>query len=154
MQCLYRDTRTGVYLDFAHAPSKVRATVEGMREAFPDRPLVAVLELHTFSSLREDFVGYYRGTLDEADTAIVFADNRTFEHKGLPQLRPDQIRQAFGRSDLQVVDDPGKLEKVVGALDLTGRILLFMSSGAFGGFDPHSVLGGLGDTSQLSTRNH
>lgn len=141
LECIHRNEETAVFLDFAHAPSKVRATVTALREAFPERPLLAILELHTFSSLRADFIGHYRGTLAGAEAAVVFADPHTFEQKGLPHLNPDQIRQAFGREDLLVTGSPDELEAALACLLPGARLILFMSSGSFGGFDPRKIAG-------------
>jgi UDP-N-acetylmuramate: L-alanyl-gamma-D-glutamyl-meso-diaminopimelate ligase len=64
-----------VYRDFAHAPSKVKATIEAVKQQYPERKLIGILELHTFSSLNEQFMGEYKGAMDKADVAIVFYSN-------------------------------------------------------------------------------
>ena len=124
-----------VYKDFAHSPSKLKATVEAVREQFPDRQLVACMELHTYSSLSEGFLDQYADTMAAADKAIVFYDPHAVQLKRLPAIPPERIRQAFGRDDLQVITDP---IAVMGAVrqDIHPRsVLLMMSSGNFGGLD-------------------
>ena len=124
-----------VYLDFAHSPSKVRATTRALKEAFPSRPLVACLELHTFSSLTASFLSQYRGSLDAADEALVYFDPRAVTHKGLAPLDPDAVRKAFDTPGLRVFD---RLESLLGHLRETPwqeRTLLLMSSGTFSGLD-------------------
>ncbi len=124
-----------VYLDFAHSPSKVRATTLALREAFPDRRLVACLELHTFSSLNASFLREYHGALAPADRALVYFDPHTLESKSLPPLGTERVRSAFGRDDLEVLNDRDTLEALLRSLDWTATSLLLMSSGNFSGID-------------------
>jgi UDP-N-acetylmuramate: L-alanyl-gamma-D-glutamyl-meso-diaminopimelate ligase len=124
-----------VFKDFAHSPSKLKATVEAVREQFPDRRLVACMELHTYSSLSEGFLDQYAGSMSGSDKAIVFYDPHAVQLKRLPPIPPERIRAAFGREDLQVITDP---IAVMGAVreGLTDKaVLLMMSSGNFGGLD-------------------
>lgn len=122
-------------LDFAHAPSKVRASLQAVKEQFPGRYLLAVLELHTFSSLNRDFLDQYRGALDPADTAVVFFSRHALALKQLPPLDPSMIREAFGRSDLQVFSDREQLQRFLDEQSLEQSCLLMMSSGDFEGLD-------------------
>ncbi|HMN06751.1 MAG TPA: Mur ligase family protein [Flavobacteriales bacterium] len=127
--------RKAVFKDFAHSPSKLKATVEAVREQFPDRPLTACMELHTFSSLSDNFLDQYAGSLAGADKAIVFYDPHAVSMKRLPAIPPERIHKAFGRPDLQVITSPTGL---LGALrEGVGRegVLLMMSSGNFAGLD-------------------
>ncbi|MDA1149103.1 MAG: Mur ligase family protein [Bacteroidetes bacterium] len=123
--------------DFAHAPSKVKATTAAVKKQFANKPLLAVLELHTYSSLNPEFIPQYNGVLDPADAAIVFYDPKALQIKGLPPLSAESIKLAFGRSDLKVYTDAQLLEVAVkeafSMADTTQ--LLFMSSGNYGGID-------------------
>ncbi|MCB0770096.1 MAG: peptidoglycan synthetase [Flavobacteriales bacterium] len=129
------NAQRAVFKDFAHSPSKLKATVQAVREQFPGRQLVACMELHTFSSLSEDFLDQYAGCMDAADRAVVFYDPHAVQLKRLPAIPPDRIRSAFGRQDVLVLNDP---IAVIGAVR-DGReeesVLLMMSSGNFGGLD-------------------
>jgi len=124
-----------VYKDFAHSPSKLKATLEAVREQFPDRRLVACMELHTYSSLNEGFIDQYAGTMDAADRAIVFYDPHAVELKRLPPIPVARVKRAFAREDLIVHNDPiavmGEVRKGIGG----DSVLLMMSSGNFGGLD-------------------
>ena len=131
------DTRT-VWKDFAHAPSKVRATTAAVKAQSGDRPLTAALELHTFSSLNADFLPQYAGALDAADHAFVYYSPHTLEMKRLPPLDPDTVCRAFGRADLRVLTDAAELEEVTQAA-ATGNLLL-MSSGRWNGYDWQATL--------------
>lgn len=124
-----------VFKDFAHSPSKLKATVEAVREQYPDRKLTACMELHTFSSLSEHFLDQYAGCMDGADTAVVFYDPHTVELKRLPPIPAERIRSAFGRMDLQVVTSPIALMGAVRTSPDGDGVLLMMSSGNFGGVD-------------------
>jgi UDP-N-acetylmuramate: L-alanyl-gamma-D-glutamyl-meso-diaminopimelate ligase len=124
-----------VFKDFAHSPSKLRATVRAVREQFPNRQLVACMELHTFSSLSEDFLDQYAGCMDAADKAVVFYDPHAVQLKRLPAIPPERIRRAFGREDILVMSDPiAVIGEVRGGRE-DESVLLMMSSGNFGGLD-------------------
>jgi UDP-N-acetylmuramate: L-alanyl-gamma-D-glutamyl-meso-diaminopimelate ligase len=141
MQKLGENDSTAVFLDFAHAPSKVRATTTAMKEQYPSRTLTAVLELHTFSSLNAAFLPHYRGAFDRADTAIVYYNPRTVEHKKLPAISISQIRDAFKKDGLTVYTDSQKLVDGLAAGDWSGCNLLIMTSGNFDGQDMKELAG-------------
>ena len=132
LELLHETDERSVWKDFAHAPSKVRATTRAVKEQRPYRSLTAVLELHTFSSLNQDFLPRYAGTLDAADRAFVYYSPHTLASKKLPPLDEDAVRMAFGRDDLEVVTRAEALET---AIATTPHNLLLMSSGRFDGFD-------------------
>ncbi len=128
-----------VFKDFAHSPSKLKATVQAVREQFPKRRLVACMELHTYSSLSEGFLDQYAGTMDLADAAIVFYDPHAVQLKRLPPIPPERIQQAFGRKDLRVLTDPVAVMGAVREKQQGEGVLLMMSSGNFGGLDLQAV---------------
>lgn len=124
-----------VFKDFAHSPSKLKATVQAVREQFPDRQLIACMELHTFSSLSEHFLDQYNGAMSGADKAIVFYDPHAVQLKRLPQIPPERIKKAFGRDDVLVLSDPIAVMGAVREHRKPESVLLMMSSGNFGGLD-------------------
>jgi UDP-N-acetylmuramate: L-alanyl-gamma-D-glutamyl-meso-diaminopimelate ligase len=128
-----------VYLDFAHAPSKVKATVEAFREQFPGKRLVTCLELHTFSSLNRDFLPQYHSSLDKADKAIVFYDPEVVSHKKLPEIQPETIIAAFGREDMVVISNKTLIEAALMSDKIKNSILLLMTSGNLSGIDLSSL---------------
>ncbi|MBS1504905.1 MAG: peptidoglycan synthetase, partial [Bacteroidetes bacterium] len=97
--------------------------------------LIACIELHTFSSLNKDFLEQYSGTMDEADEAIVFIDQKTFEQKKMTPYPAETVRNAFSRLDLQFYNDPELLENHLQQVEMKDTNLLMMSSGNFGGID-------------------
>ncbi|MBI1225449.1 MAG: peptidoglycan synthetase [Bacteroidetes bacterium] len=123
------------WLDFAHAPSKAKATVLAVKQLNPERKLIACLELHTFSSLNKAFLPLYAGTLDTAEIACVFFSPHTLEMKGMPAIDPSEIKLAFGLPSLQVFTERTDLECFLSEQDLENANLLLMSSGNFGGMD-------------------
>lgn len=129
------DTSYQVYRDFAHAPSKLKATVSGTKETFGNKKLIAVFELHTFSSLSESFLNQYHGSLDEADQAIVYFNPKVVAHKKLPALSADAVKTAFANSDIQVVTDKESLLKELKLASASAEVLLLMSSGNFDGIN-------------------
>lgn len=123
------------YRDFAHAPSKVKATVAAVRNQYPERNIVAVLELHTYSSLNADFMHEYAGALDGADSAAVFYSAHALEIKKMPPLDPEVVNKGFQRAATEVITDPEILAKWIENQNFNNTVLLFMSSGNFGGFN-------------------
>ena len=126
---------TTIFSDFAHSPSKLKATTAAVKEQFPARKLIACMELHTFSSLNPSFLDQYASSMDEADTAIVYFNSHTLEHKKLPPLDPEVVKNAFNRPDLLVFTSSDLLVSYLKALKLDDSNLLLMTSGNFGGLD-------------------
>lgn len=124
-----------MYKDFAHSPSKLKATTQALKEQYPDRRLVACMELHTFSSLNKAFLDEYSGAMHSADVAIVYYDPDVVAQKKLESFDPSEVRRAFGRDDIQVVHDAQKLLEILDRFEWNGTNLLMMSSGNFGGID-------------------
>lgn len=128
-----------VYKDFAHSPSKVKATSEAVKEQYPQRKLIACLELHTYSSLNAGFLEEYEGALDAADEAVVFYSPDAVKIKGLEEVTADQIAQAFKRGDVKIFTDPQTFQKYLFGQDFENSALLLMSSGNYGGLDFEQV---------------
>ena len=124
-----------IYKDFAHAPSKLEATVNAMKEQFPDRKLTACIELHTFSSLNKEFLSEYEGTLDKADQAIVFVNPHALEHKKLPSISEEEIRSAFKNKQIHYITNSQELKNILKNQQWENHNLLMMSSGNFGGIN-------------------
>ena len=124
-----------VYKDFAHYPSKVKATTEAVKSQYPNRPLVACLELHTYSSLNAAFLEHYKGTLDAADTAVVFYSPEAVEIKKLDSVTETQIETAFEREDIIVFTDPTHFKNHINSLEFVQKTVLLMSSGSYGSLD-------------------
>lgn len=122
--------------DFAHAPSKLKATVNAVRELFPKRKLIAIYELHTYSSLNREFLPHYQGTLDQADIRAVLFSKHALEIKKMPMLDPAEVERGFGNG-VMVFTDSDELRKFI-LNHYTGKEnLLLMSSGTFGDMDLH-----------------
>lgn len=124
-----------VYKDFAHSPSKLKATISAVREQFPDRHLVACMELHTFSSLTEKFLAQYAGAMNEADTAIIYYSPEAIKLKKLPPITPEMIFNAFGREDIQIFNDSSLLKDNLLKINTKNTVFLLMSSGDFNGLN-------------------
>lgn len=121
------------YRDFAHAPSKVAATVQAVKVQYPGKKLIACLELHTYSSLNAVFLETYRGALDRADMAIVFYSPEAIKIKRLEELSVLQIKEAFQHPDLLVYTLPQTFKEFLFSQGFKNSVLLFMSSADFGG---------------------
>src|SRR5690606_37963544 len=124
-----------IYKDFAHSPSKVKATTDAVKEQYPDRKIVACLELHTYSSLNAEFLKEYQSAFDSADIAVVFYSPEAVKIKRLDEVTEAQISQAFNRNDLVIYTSPKAFEDYLYQLNLKNFVLLLMSSGNYGGLD-------------------
>jgi UDP-N-acetylmuramate: L-alanyl-gamma-D-glutamyl-meso-diaminopimelate ligase len=127
------------YKDFAHSPSKVRATTQALKSQYPERSLLACLELHTYSSLNPEFLSEYKGALDDADKAVVFYSPKAVKIKKLDAVSSAQILNAFQREDLLVFTDPMAFQDYLFEQDFNNTSLLLMSSGNYGGLDFEKV---------------
>jgi UDP-N-acetylmuramate: L-alanyl-gamma-D-glutamyl-meso-diaminopimelate ligase len=123
------------YKDFAHSPSKVSATTKAVKAQYPNRKLVACLELHTYSSLNAEFLKEYEGALDAADVAVVFYSPDAVKIKQLEEVSYDQIAQSFQRDDLIIYTNPAEFKDFLFNYDLNNSALLLMSSGNYGGLN-------------------
>ena len=138
---LVKKTKTSaIYKDFAHSPSKLNATSSAMKKQFANRKLVACMELHTFSSLNEEFLKQYKGSMDEPDMAIVYFSPKAIAHKKLETITKKQVHNSFGRKDLLVFIDAKKLENHLKSLNWENQNLLMMSSGTFDGIESQELV--------------
>ncbi|MVN89522.1 UDP-N-acetylmuramate--L-alanine ligase [Mucilaginibacter aquatilis] len=135
LELLGKNEVTNIYKDFAHSPSKLKATIRAVKQQFPFRKLVACMELHTFSSLNKDFLKEYAGCMDEADEAIVFIDAQTFVQKKMEPYDAKVVKDAFDNTDLLFFDQPQELQRYLEQTELAEKNLLLMSSGNFGGLN-------------------
>ncbi|RFN58689.1 UDP-N-acetylmuramate--L-alanine ligase [Marixanthomonas ophiurae] len=130
------ETKTAVaFKDYAHSPSKVRATTQAVKNQYPDKKLVACLELHTYSSLNPEFLSEYKGALDAADAAVVFYSPHAVMIKQLEEIKAEQIEEAFQREDLMIFTNPADFKTFLYSEDYENTALLLMSSGNYGGLD-------------------
>ena len=123
------------YKDFAHSPSKVSATTKAVKNQYPDRKLIACLELHTYSSLNAEFLKEYEGALEYADVAVVFYSPDAVKIKQLEEVTYDQIAQSFKRDDLIIYTNPTEFKDFLFAQNFDNSALLLMSSGNYGGLN-------------------
>ncbi len=123
------------YKDFAHSPSKVAATTKAVKQQYPDRNLVACLELHTYSSLNAEFLKEYEGALEFADEAVVFYSPEAVKIKQLESVTYQQIANAFNRNDLIIFTNPADFKNYLFSKNLQNSALLLMSSGNYGGLN-------------------
>ena len=127
--------RFAFYKDFAHSPSKLKATIEAMKAQYPNRYLVACMELHTFSSLDENFLKEYKDYMKQADDAIVYFNPHTIEHKKLKPISIEQVKEAFGNDKLKVFTQSKQVSDYLKAISWNDKNLLMMTSGTFDGID-------------------
>jgi UDP-N-acetylmuramate: L-alanyl-gamma-D-glutamyl-meso-diaminopimelate ligase len=139
LELVGKNEQCAIYRDFAHAPSKVKATIQALKHQYPNRRLIAVLELHTYSSLNAGFLNQYQGAMDAADEAVVFYSRHALEIKRMPALEPEQIAAGFGRQNLHVFNQRAQLEAFLDAQQYRETNLLMMSSGDYEGMNVHSL---------------
>ena len=135
LELVKKDNNTSVYKDFAHSPSKVKASINALKELYPNRQLYACLELHTFSSLNKSFLSEYHNSMQEATSAIVYYNEHTIQLKRLETLNERDIQQAFGSKNILVFKDSAKLQSYLKSQNWKDKNLILMSSGNFDGLD-------------------
>lgn len=135
LELLNAENNTNVYKDFAHSPSKLKATIEAVKSQFEERKLVACIELHTFSSLNKNFLLQYADTMIRADNPIVYIDIKTFQQKKIKPFTEIDVQTAFNNDKLTFFDNASTLEQYLRGLNFDHANLLLMSSGNFGGMD-------------------
>jgi UDP-N-acetylmuramate: L-alanyl-gamma-D-glutamyl-meso-diaminopimelate ligase len=135
LELVKKNNSSAFYKDFAHSPSKLKATTAALKEQYKNRKLVACMELHTFSSLNEDFLNHYAGTMQMADEAIVYFNPKTITHKKLKAISESQVQKAFGGDNITVFTDTDLLIKYLKNQNWYNKNLLMMSSGTFDGVD-------------------
>lgn len=135
LELLAETASSTVYRDFAHAPSKLKATTQAVKLQFPERKLIAVFELHTYSSLNKKFMHEYRDALELADEALVYYSKHALEIKRLPDLDPQVIKDGFNKEGLLVMNNREELLQWLHSRDYENACLLLMSSGNYDGID-------------------
>lgn len=135
LELVKKSENTNIYKDFAHSPSKLKATIQAVKEQFQDRQLIACMELHTFSSLNEKFLEQYHGAMENADVAYVYFNFHSLEHKKLPFLSPEKVKESFGGNNIEVYTDSKQLMDKIKSYNWNNKNLLLMSSGNFDGVD-------------------
>lgn len=133
---LVTETSTSVmYKDFAHSPSKLKATTKALKDQFPERQLIACMELHTFSSLNKEFLAQYDGAMKDADEAYVYFNPKTLEHKKLDPISKEEVKNAFNSENVSVYTSSEELIDLLEAKQWSNSNLLMMTSGNFDGVD-------------------
>lgn len=128
-----------LFKDFAHSPSKVRATTNAVKEQYPDRKLIACLELHTFSSLNPEFFTEYKDSMEKADIAAVFYSPEALEGKKMQPITKEQILRAFNKEGLSVFTNPENFKEFLKNQSFENTAVLLMSSGSYGGLNLKEV---------------
>lgn len=135
LELVKENDNVAIYKDFAHSPSKLKATISALKNQFPDRKLVAAMELHTFSSLTSEFLLQYKGAMDMADLPIVYFNPKTIEHKGLKEITKEQVFSAFDREDIIICNKSSEVIDYIRTIKWENTNLLMMSSGNFDGIN-------------------
>ena len=135
LQLVAENEHTTIFKDFAHAPSKLKATVEAVNLQFQHRKLIAVMELHTYSSLSKNFLAHYRGSMDQADIPVIFFDPAAIALKKLPPITIEDVFEGFGNKKLKIFTNPLQLQEFILQQNYVNCNLLLMSSGNFGGLE-------------------
>ena len=130
---------TAIYKDFAHSPSKLKATTSALKKQYPNRKLIACMELHTFSSLNKSFLDQYNGTMQGADVAYVYFNKQTLKHKKLEDLSAEDVKNAFGGENVTVLNSSEEMVDHLLEMKWEQQNLLLMSSGNFDGIQFESL---------------
>jgi UDP-N-acetylmuramate: L-alanyl-gamma-D-glutamyl-meso-diaminopimelate ligase len=134
LETIFETKKSLIIRDFAHAPSKLKATVNAVKELNPDRKLIAVYELHTFSSLNKDFLPQYKNSMQAADIKAVLFSKHALAMKKMPLISEVEVETGFGNNVI-VFTDKNELSKFIKSHYSKNENLLLMSSGTFDGMD-------------------
>ncbi|GGC43694.1 peptidoglycan synthetase [Parapedobacter defluvii] len=129
------DNDSVVYQDFAHTPAKLKASIHALKEQFPDKALVAIIELHTYSSLNEAYLKEYRDTMHEAEYPAVFINQESLKQRNAGAISEEMLKAAFNQPNLVYFSNVESMKQYLMAMNPTGRNLLLMSSGNYGGIN-------------------
>ena len=133
LELVQKNQSTAIYKDFAHSPSKLKATTSALKNQYPNRKLIACMELHTFSSLNKSFLDQYNGTMQEADLAFVYFNKKTLKHKKLDDLSAEDVKKAFACENVTVLNSSKEMVNCLLKMKWEQQNLLLMSSGNFDG---------------------
>jgi UDP-N-acetylmuramate: L-alanyl-gamma-D-glutamyl-meso-diaminopimelate ligase len=150
LELVCKNNNFSFYKDFAHSPSKLKATTNAVKEQFGSRHIVACMELHTFSSLNEEFLAQYKDSMNLADEAIVYFNPHTIAHKKLKEITKEQVHACFNRNDLKVFTESSEMVNYLKSKKWDNSVLLMMSSGNFDGID----FAALGKELDTKLKNH
>jgi len=139
LQLMKENMHSKLYFDFAHSPSKLKATIDAVKFQFPDKHVFAVMELHTFSSLNKTFLQEYKNSMNSADEAWVYYNPKTIEHKRLETISKEEVKSAFNANYLRVFDDVENFKQQLFAKKIENTIILIMTSGNFSGVDINHI---------------
>lgn len=139
LELVYKNEIFSFYKDFAHSPSKLKATTDAVKQQFEKRKIIACMELHTFSSLNEEFLNQYKDSMNLADEAVVYFNPHTIAHKKLKEITPEQVHVCFNRKDLKVFTKSSEVIDYLKSKKWSNAVLLMMSSGNFDGVDFSSL---------------
>lgn len=135
LELIFKNKKNVFYKDFAHSPSKVEATIKALKEQFPERKLIAFLELHTYSSLNETFLKEYKNTMNLADDALVYYDSHALQIKQLPDIDKEYVKNSFNHQNIRIFTTSKEITTYLENQNWDNTNLLMMSSGNFGGID-------------------
>ena len=140
LEKIYQDSELVIFKDFAHSPSKLKATLQAVREQYPDKQLIACMELHTYSSLDKNFLAQYKGTINPADKALVYFNPKVLEQKRLTPITNNDVLEGFSSTkELIISNDLETTMNFLKALNYKNTCLLLMTSGNFGGLDLDNI---------------
>jgi UDP-N-acetylmuramate: L-alanyl-gamma-D-glutamyl-meso-diaminopimelate ligase len=140
LEIVAEDGTTSIFRDFAHAPSKVKASVSAVKDREPGRTLAVFLELHTYSSLNIDFLSEYKGSLEAADRKYIYIDDHAIRLKNLKPVGNNELHAKFNDPSIRIIRSPAELIDILKNLRMKNINLLFMSSGNFGGVNVIQIL--------------
>lgn len=140
LETIYKDDQTIMFKDFAHSPSKLKATIQAVKNQYPDRELIACMELHTFSSLNSSFLSQYKDSMKDADIAYVYFNPHEIALKRLPEISKEQVLEGFNTKNVKVFTNSDELWKELTKFDSKQKCFLMMSSGNFDGKNLKRIL--------------
>lgn len=120
-----------VYQDFEHSPSKVVNAIRALKEQYPEKELISILELQAHNLLDKSFLKEYEGVLDQTDYPVVFINQEQGKQKSNFSLLELNLNEVLKNESIEYIDKLEDLEAYLRDIDPHNKNLLFMSYGSF-----------------------
>ena len=126
------NNKTKIFRDFAHSPSKLKATISAVKSQYSEN-LLSIYELHSSSSFNSTFLKNYKNTLTDSDYSIIYISMKNLK-KFSSKMDEKIIKKIFNEDKLILISDPKKLDSFLKKNSYKDYNKLFMSSGNFDNF--------------------
>ena len=133
LEILYNKNNKKVFKDFAHSPSKLKSTINAVKNQYKNK-LLSIYELHSSSSLNKDFLPTYINSTIESDHTFIYISDKILKERKIEKISTLDIKKYFNSSNLKVCRNNESLLQNISNIKFKNHNFLFMSSGNFDQF--------------------